>query len=118
MSPQAKVLIADDNEDICDLVVDILTETGYEVDSVCNGYELIKFLEDNTPAVIILDLMMPEKDGLSILDTLKQMSPYSRIIIYTGRQEYEHSVYARAVDKFLVKGRGMNELVDAVKELS
>lgn len=118
MQQQAKVVIADDNKEMCELVIDILADKGYEVDSVYNGYELLSYLESHNPSVIILDLMMPEKDGLSILNTLKQVSPYSRIIIYTGYQEYEKSVYARTADRFLVKGGSIEELIDAVGDLS
>ena len=61
---------------------------------------------------------MPEKSGASIFDTLKQMSPYTRIIIYTGHSDYESSVYARSADRFLVKGGNISELIQAVKELA
>lgn len=115
---KSKVVIADDNKEICELITDILAESDCVVHTVYNGYELLSYLEDNNPAVIILDLMMPDKDGMSILNTIKQISPYSRIIIYTGHQEYENSVYARAADRFLVKGCSVEELISAVKELS
>jgi len=118
MAMRKRIVIADDNKEICELIIDILGESGYEVDSVYNGYELLSYLETNSPSVIILDLMMPEKNGLSILDTLKQVSPYARIIIYTGYQEYQDSVYARAADRFLVKGKDIQELITAVNELS
>ena len=118
MGDGKKIVIADDNKEICELIVDIFSEHGYAVDSVFNGYELLSYLETNNPSVIILDLMMPEKDGISILSTIKQVSPYSRLIIYTGYQEYEDTVYAREADRFLVKGKSVEELVDAVRDLS
>ena len=118
MKHPRSVVIADDNKEISELIVDILTKFGYKVDSVYNGYELLSYLQNKSPSIIILDLMMPEKDGLSILGTLKQVSPYSRIIIYTGYQDYQNSVYARTADRFVVKGNSMNELIEAVKELS
>lgn len=117
MGSKGKVVIADDNKDICGLLTEMLKDEGYDVDSVYNGYELLSYLEDNNPAVIVLDLMMPEKTGLSILGTIKQVSPYSRIIIYTGYQEYETSVYARTADRFLVKGSDLGNLLEAVSEL-
>jgi len=118
MTKHKRVVIADDNKELCELIVDILEGSGYAVDSVYNGYELLAYLETNNPAVIILDLMMPDKGGLSILDTLKQVSPYSRVIIYTGYNEYENSVYARAADRFLVKDGRVEDLINAVKELA
>jgi DNA-binding response OmpR family regulator len=117
MQKGIKVVIADDNRRICDVVKSILTEEGCEVDAVYNGYELLTYLEENNPSVIILDLMMPEKNGLSVLSTIKQVAPNSRIIIYTGYQEYENTVYARTADRFLVKGGNMDDLVKVVGEL-
>jgi len=118
MQRSKKIVIADDNKAICELVDNILTSSGYEVDCVYDGYGLLAYLRENNPSVIILDLMMPEKDGLSIISTLKELSPYARIIIYTGYQEYENSVYARTADRFLVKGGKMDNLLEAVRELS
>jgi len=118
MQKQKLIVVADDNREICDLIIDIFEELGYEVNAVYDGYELIAYLEANNPSVIILDLMMPGKDGLSIFNTLKQVSPYSRIIIYTGYQEYENSVYARAADRFVLKGDSLKNLIAAVEELT
>jgi len=118
MNQQVKVVIADDNVEICELIKDILNGFGFDVDAVHNGYELLAYIENHNPKVIILDLMMPEKDGMSILGTLKQVSPLSRIIIYTGYSEYQNSVYARTADRFIVKGASIEGLVKAVKELS
>lgn len=113
-----KVVIADDNREICRLVSDILERSGYSVDMVHDGYQLLSYLETNSPTLIILDLMMPEKSGLSILGTIKQIAPYSRIIIYTGYDEYANSVYARSADRFLIKGSNIEKLVAAVEELA
>lgn len=113
-----KIVIADDNREICELVSEILSGSGYNVECVFTGYELLGHLENNSPNVIILDLMMPEKDGMSIIGTIKELSPYSKIIIYTGYQEFEKSVYARSVDRFLVKGTNIDTLLEAVDELS
>ncbi len=118
MPEHRRVVIADDNREICELISDVLGHSGYNVDTVYNGYELLSYLENNNPSIIILDLMMPEKTGLSILSTLKQVSPYARIIIYTGYQEYENSVYARTADRFLVKGGSMEDLIQAVQDLT
>ena len=118
MQKAKKIVIADDNKAICELVTALLGSAGYDVDCVYDGYELLSYLKENNPSVIILDLMMPEKNGLSIISTIKEISPYARIVIYTGYQEYENSVYARTADRFVVKGGKMDNLVEAVRGLS
>ena len=112
-----RIVIADDNLEICELITDTLKNMGHEVVTVHDGYELLKHLELNSPDIIILDLMMPEKNGISILSTIKQSSSNSRIIIYTGHHEYRTSVYARKVDRFVVKGDSIEKLIAAVQEL-
>lgn len=118
MGTRKKLVIADDNKELCELVVEILGRHGYDVDAVYNGYELLAYLENNNPLVVILDLMMPDKDGISVFSTIKQLAPLSHIIIYTGYQEYQDSVYARKADRFIVKGGAVEKLIEAVKELT
>ena len=118
MPHEKKIVIADDNLEVCELLGDIFRGMGYVVDAVHNGYELISYLEKNTPGIIILDLMMPEKSGISILSSVKELSPFSRIVIYTGHHEFEKSVYARTADRFVLKGANVQTLIDAIEELS
>ena len=61
MSRKIQIVIADDNDLIRQTIKDILTEKGYFVDTVKDGYELLSFLKQNPSDIIILDLMMPEK---------------------------------------------------------
>ena len=111
-------MIADDNQRICQTLVDILTQKGYLVETVKNGYELLIYLKVHTPQILILDLMMPEKDGVEILDTVKGSSPEVKIIIYTGFRRYEHSLYAREADRFLVKSDDPEKLLQAIEEMT
>ena len=116
---QKHIVIADDNEDFCFLLSDILKTKGYEqIDTVGDGYELVALLEKANPSVIVLDLMMPGKDGVQVFDSIKTISPYSRIIIYTGYDHYKDSVYARKSDRFVLKGADFSELLQAIKELA
>ncbi len=113
-----KITIADDNENIRNTLKDILADIGYTVETVVNGYELIAHIKEAFPHVVILDLMMPEKDGVTIFSTIKSISPDTKIIIYTGYQKYENSVIAANADKFLLKNEDPGELMKAVKELA
>lgn len=118
MRKEIGIVIADDNQSICETLKDILGEKGYFVEAVNNGYELLNYLKKKSPDIIILDLMMPEKDGIETLSCIKTISPKSKIIIYTGFQRYENSIYAHTADKFLLKGNTIEALLKAVEELS
>ncbi len=115
---KVRIVIADDNPGICQTLKDILTESDYQVDTVSNGYELIAYLKESTPNIVILDLMMPQKDGTEVFDTIRSMSMDIKIIIYTGFQRYEGSVFAHTAEKFILKDEDPKKLLKAIEELS
>lgn len=112
------ILIADDNKNICSTLSDILSDSGYLVDTVNDGYELLAYLEKKIPHVVVLDIMMPAKGGLDVLNTIKSVSPTIKVIIYTGFAQYQKSVYASVVDKFLLKTDSPDKVIEAVESLT
>lgn len=118
MDTKKKIVLADDNTDLCDIMKDILSGAGYEVDAVHDGFSLITYLKDNQDVdVIILDLIMPEKGGISIFDTVRSIVPASKLIIYTGYTSYKHSVFAREADAFVDKTAGPEHILKKIKEV-
>lgn len=118
MKGKLRIVIADDNLAIRQTLKDILTEKGYLADEVKDGYELLTYLKKNSPQIIILDLMMPEKDGLEVFSALKCVAPKVKIIVYTGFQKYEHSTYTDMADRFLLKSGNPEALLQAIAELA
>ena len=114
---RGSIVIADDNKNLCQTLKDILEEKGYVVDTVYNGYELLGYLEGKRPDVIILDIMMPVKGGLDILNTIKSISGDIKIIIYTAFQKYKTSVYVGVVDRFLIKSDPPSKVLETIEEL-
>ena len=87
-----KIIVAEDSRELCDLLRSILEGEGYEVDFVHDGFSLIAYLKKTQDVdAVILDLIMPEKGGISIFDTVRSVSPASKLIIYTGYTSYRHS---------------------------
>lgn len=118
MEDKINIVIADDNANICSTLKDILTEKGYIVNTVNNGYELLAYLRNNSPQIVILDLIMPGKDGVEIFYSLKTIRPEIKIIIYTGFHRYEGTLYARNADKFILKDDPPEKLLNAIEELT
>ncbi|GEM_PF-611873 len=114
---KVRIVIADDNPDIRQTLKDILTEKEYQVDTVNNGYELIAYLRENNPKILILDMMMPEKDGTEVFNTIRSIQSNIKIIIYTGFQRFENSMYAQNAEKFLLKDENPEKLLQAIEEL-
>ena len=113
-----KIVIADDNRDIRELVQIALERAGYEVGTVGDGFELITYLKTNQEIeAIILDLMMPERGGVSVFETVRSISPASKIIIYTAYADYKNSVYGKKADAFVEKIEGAKKIIEKLKEL-
>ena len=70
MDTQRTIMVVDDNPDIITIVKTILEGKGYHVLSASSGQELLNLLTDGKPDLIILDIMMPEMDGLEVLGRL------------------------------------------------
>ncbi|MEP7127019.1 MAG: response regulator [Byssovorax sp.] len=66
----ADILLAEDDADLREAMVDTLSEAGYTVEAVANGRDALEWLEDtlHAPKLILLDLMMPVMDGWQFLD--------------------------------------------------
>ena len=69
-----KILIADDEAEIRDLLRLYLENEGYEVTEAGDGAKALRLLRDNTPDLCILDIMMPEADGYTVLKKLRSFS--------------------------------------------
>ena len=65
------VLVADDEQDIRDLVAHRLGRSGYEVMSAANGEEALNLARERTPAIAILDVMMPKMNGYEVTRALR-----------------------------------------------
>ena len=116
-----KVLYADDDKLLHRVVSHKLTKEGYEVASAYNGLEVFEMAEAERPDVLILDAMMPEMDGFSVLEEWSQRSDLSGIpvIMLTARNREEDLVEALengAVD-YLTKPFSPVELAARVKKV-
>jgi len=68
---EKKVLIVDDDPSILELYVDVLTTAGFSVDSVSNGQSALEILKKGDYVLVLLDIMMPDMDGIQVLKTLR-----------------------------------------------
>ncbi len=113
---KVKIVIAEDNKELCDIMQTVLNSEGYKTFCVHDGFSLLAFLKENQDMdVVILDLMMPGKNGISIFETIRSISPASRIVIYTGYTNYKHSVFGRKADAFIDKADGAEKLLATLK---
>ena len=84
----AKVLIADDSETIRLVLNDILLIGEHEiVAEACNGAEAVDFYRQHNPEILLLDLAMPKKDGLTVVKEIIEYDPNAKIILITASDD-------------------------------
>ncbi len=84
-----KILIAEDNKEISSLLKLALEKDRFSVDIVEGGYPLLAYLRDKQePDAIILDLFMPDRSGIELVNSLISKWTKTKIFIFSGQKEY------------------------------
>ncbi len=112
------ILVVDDNSDIVAITKTILEKEGYVVQTADNGLEVFSRLEEQKPDLIILDVMMPQMDGLEVLRKLKETPDYLSIpvILLTAKVQHEDVLkgYKLGADYYLTKPFNSSQLIIGV----
>ena len=116
MSGKSKVLIIDDDVNICELVRLYMEKEGYEALTVHNGIKAISAFKEFTPNIIILDIMLPGADGWQVCREIRKLSNIP-IIMLTAKGETFDKVLGLELgaDDYIVKPFDPKELVARVK---
>jgi len=121
MDKNKTIMVVDDNPDIITIVKTILEGKGYSVFSASSGAELLNMLKGQKPDLIILDIMMPEMDGLEVLSRLKAVSETATIpvILLTAKVQYEDVLggYKLGADYYITKPFTSTQLVNGINLL-
>lgn len=115
---EARLLVVDDEPDILSALVEILRLEGFIVEKARSGQEALSLLESRSYDLMVLDLMLPDIEGIEILHRARQMYPDLLVIILTGNASMESAVDAvklRATD-YLFKPVSSHDLVNAVRK--
>lgn len=87
-----KVLIIDDDINLCELVHNILKTAGFECISANKGYIGLDLVQKFKPDVVLLDLSLPDTGGISVLKELKKIEPCLPVVILTGQETVKSAV--------------------------
>ncbi len=118
MNDTAHILIVDDQKDICELVQDYLSGEGYRVSTANDGSGMRRVMAQHAIDLVILDLMLPGEDGLTLARALRNESGVG-IIILTGRGETVDRIIGleMGADDYLPKPFHLRELLARVKSV-
>jgi DNA-binding NtrC family response regulator len=90
----AKVLVVDDETSERDGLARLVGQWGYEVETARSGEEALEFVETQHPAVVLTDLVLPEMDGLTLLQKLRETGRPPAVLLITGHGTVESAVEA------------------------
>jgi len=112
------ILIVDDQREICDLVQEYLSSEGYRVSTAHDGAGMRRLIAHDPVDLVILDLMLPGEDGLTLARSLREESSVG-IIILTGRGETVDRIIGleMGADDYLPKPFHLRELLARVKSV-
>ena len=118
MNERANILIVDDEEVVRLSHLRSLADTGCYVRSAQDGTEAIRMLEQHPFDVILLDLSMPEMNGMDVLKSIKERWPECEIVIITGDASIESAKQAVRLGAFnyLAKPVGPDEVIKAAND--
>lgn len=85
---KAKILVADDESSVRDILVAFFSRKGYRVETAYDGSETISKLNSYKPDILLLDLKMPDMDGEEVLEYVNDNNIAVSIIIITGHPDY------------------------------
>jgi len=115
---QARILIIDDDVTVRKSHEAVLKENGYEVDVAENGKEAIAKSKAKLYNLALVDLRLPDMDGIELLTAMREAVPKMVKIIITGYPSMENAIEAvnRGADGYIVKPYTMQDLLRKIKE--
>jgi DNA-binding NtrC family response regulator len=118
MDKHARILVVDDDESIRNTAKAILEDEGYIVDLATTGMEAIKRTEETAYNVALLDIRLPDMEGVELLKLMKDAVPRTRKIMVTGYPSMQNAVVAlnKNADAYLIKPVDIEKLLNTVKE--
>ncbi|HEX2386449.1 MAG TPA: response regulator [Candidatus Binatia bacterium] len=121
METKKTIMVVDDNPDIITIVRTILEGKGYNVMSAYSGTELLSTLEKDKPDLVVLDIMMPQMDGLEVLTRMKAAPDTAAIpvILLTAKVQYEDVLggYKLGADYYITKPFTSTQLINGINLL-
>ncbi len=116
------ILVVDDQKEMRTVVRRVLTEAGYEVAEAEDGAAALAAFRANPPALVITDIIMPEKAGIETIATMKREQPNLRILAMSGggrarMMDFLAVAKKTGADAILEKPFRKSELLDRVSKL-
>ena len=112
-----RLLVAEDQKDLNDIITKTLTRNHYTVDSCFDGQEALDYLDMAEYDAVILDIMMPKKNGLEVLKSLRASGSAVPVLLLTARDSVSDRVTGldAGADDYLIKPFAFEELLARIR---
>ena len=125
MSDKQLILVVDDDTDLVEMIAMKLESENFQVAKAYDGVEAFEKIKEEKPALVILDVMMPRKDGYALCDELKNSAEYKDIVVVLltavsdaiSSTNYTHmGGKTTLADDFVAKPIDLDKLMEIVKD--
>lgn len=113
----SKILVVDDQKTVCYSLQRFLQSEGYDVITAVNGRDALELIKTSEPDVVVMDLRMPEMDGIEVLEKIKASFVKIQVIMMTAFSTTEKAIQAMKLGayEYLIKPFDNNELLACIK---
>ncbi len=116
MEKRTRILVVDDEPKISKMIADYLKATGFDVESAENGIQALSRLEEASPDLMVLDVMMPGIDGFDVVRRIREISTLPVILLTARAAENDKLVGLElGADDYLTKPFSMKELAARIR---
>jgi DNA-binding NtrC family response regulator len=118
LDKNVRIIIVDDDENIRKTMKAILEDEGYVVDLAATGSEAIEMTQETVYNIALLDIRLPDMEGVKLLKLIKDNVPKTRKIMVTGYPSMQNAISAlnMKADAYLIKPIDVEKLINLVKE--
>ena len=118
MDKNARILIVDDDESIRKTMKAILEDEGYQVDLAASGKEAVQRTNDTAYNLALIDIRLPDMEGINLLTAMKETTPKMVKIIMTGYPSLQNAIEAvnRDADAYVLKPFDVDKVLQTIRE--
>lgn len=116
MGIQKKVLLVDDEENLCLLYREELESEGYSVRTAGDAAEALRILEEDPPDVVVMDIRMPRMDGIEAMGRMLSRRNDLPVILNTAYSSYQDDFRSWPAEAYVIKSSDMTDLKRAIRK--